>query len=797
MAPDASSERWRHIYELAEAALEIPVAARPEFVRSRIHDSAMAQEVLELAAELEKSHDSPSRIGTFLGRFELTAHLGAGGSGDVYVARDPELDRDVAIKILKSEGSDSLTSEGRFLREARTASALNHPNIVTIYEIVHADPILGIAMELVDGVSLRELCGTAVALPKLLSIAQQTASALAAAHAAGIIHRDIKPENIMVDRSDRVRVLDFGLARRTVRSGQPIFETQGGLTAGTLRYMTPEHYKGEPITAASDIFALGLVLYELSTGHHPFPVHSALEVLHAIATENPQPPSRWSALPELLEETILAMLSKEAAQRPPAANVASVMRQIESAPISQAVVALQPVRPTRKTVVVLPFVNFTGDVGDEAFSDGLTEEIINVLAQISELNVIARTSAFAFKGRNQDIREIARALGVDHLVEGSVRRAGSRVRVTVQVIRASDGVHILSKRHDCELTDIFAVQDSIASDVASQLQVSLQLYKRYVPKVAAYEAFLEGRYHWHHFTADGFKKALVCFERAAALDPAYSRPYAGIAEYWIALASECVQPPIEVLPRAREAAERALSLDETDGEAHAALATVFALLEYRWNEAREHFLRARELTETLNVRINYIYWYLIPQRRLQEALAECDFLLESDPLLLVGHCARASVLAAMGKFEDAATSCLRALESHPNFILGLRTLLHVRGCQRRGEDALKLGQQIWNLRGGDPFGLEALAAGKAVAGDREGALRLTEELLRTPSGENCANRIAMVHAALGDKEQAIYWQNKAIAIRDCRTLWMRTVPWFDLIRSDPRYAGMLSAMHLE
>lgn len=796
MSRDASSERWRHIYELAEAALEIPAAARADFVRSRIHDSATAQEVLELAAELEKSHDSPSRIGTFLGRFELTAHLGAGGSGDVYVARDPELDRNVAIKILKSEGSDFLSSEGRFLREARTASALNHPNIVTIYEILRADPILGIVMELVDGVSLRELCGAPVALPKLLGIAQQAASALSAAHAAGIIHRDIKPENIMIDGNDRVRILDFGLARRAVRSGQPMFETQRGLTAGTLRYMTPEHYKGDSITAASDIFALGLVLYELSTGHHPFPVHSALEVLHAIATENP-PPSRWSAVPQLLEETILAMLSKEAARRPSASNVASTMRQIENAPHSKSIVAVPSAHSTRKTVVVLPFVNFTGDVGDEAFSDGLTEEIINVLAQIPELNVIARTSAFAFKGRNQDIREIARALGVDHLVEGSVRRAGSRVRVTVQVIRASDGVHILSKRHDCELTDIFAVQDSIASDVASQLQVGLHLYKRYVPKVAAYEAFLEGRYHWHHFTADGFKKALVCFERAVALDPAYSRPHAGIAEYWIALASECVQPPIELLPHAKEAAERALSLDETDGEAHAALATVFALLEYRWNEAREHFLRARELTDTLNVRINYIYWYLIPQRCLDEALAECDHLLESDPLLLVAHCSRASVLSALGKFEDAATSCLRALEIHPDFILGLRTLLHVRGCQRQGEDALKLGQRIWNLRRGDPFGLEALAAGKAVAGDREGALLLTEELLRTPTGENCANRIAMVHAALGDREQAIYWQDKAIAIRDCRTLWMRTVPWFDLIHSDPRYTAMLSAMRLE
>lgn len=459
--------------------------------------------------------------------------------------------------------------------------------------------------------------------------------------------------------------------------------------------------------------------------------------------------------------------------------------------------------PAKKTaevldsLVALPFVNLSGEVSDDYFSDGLTEEIINVLAQIPHLRVIARTSAFAFKGKNEDIRNIASTLGAQYVVEGSLRRAGANIRITVQLIRALDGVHILSKRYDHELKDVFRVQDDVAQDVAHLLQVQFHLRPVYVPGFAAYEAFLEGRYHLLRFSPEGFRKAFRCFERAALLDPHYCRPLVGIASYWESMAMEYVGRPVDLLPRALEAASRAVALDDGDAEAHSALGSSLAMLEYRWTTARRHFERACELSLSSGVRLYYASWFLLPQGRLEDALEQSEGVVKLDPLLLIGHCLKTSVLVAMRDYEAAALPCLRALEINPEFAYALRLLAIVRACQGRFGEALKLAQQMMERRGRDPIGLDALGIVSALAGDRTTAYDVIDNLRKSPSGSNGPSRLASIYGILGDREKALESLEYGVEVRDPRLLWMRNLPWFDSIRSHPRYTALLRAMNLD
>jgi TolB-like protein/Tfp pilus assembly protein PilF len=450
------------------------------------------------------------------------------------------------------------------------------------------------------------------------------------------------------------------------------------------------------------------------------------------------------------------------------------------------------------SLVVLPFVNFSADAaGDEYFCDGLTEEVINVLAQIPALNVIARTSAFMFKGKNEDARAIGKMLGTSHIVEGSVRRIESQVRVTVQLIRSSDGVHCLSKRYDHEWAHLFAIQDEIAKDVADQLRLQLGSPQRvYIPKFAAYEAFLEGRYHFRRLSSEGLEKALKCFQRAAEFDPCYSRPHWGIAEYWIAAALEYAGRPVDLLSRAQAAALRAVALDQNDAEAHAALASVLAMLDFDWPAAGKHFTRACELGQQSGVHIKYAYWYLLPRGDLEHALTLSDQMLKADPLLLIGHCLKASVLLSMRDYEAAAAPCRRALEINPEFTHALRLLVILKVCQKQFVEAHKLASELIKRKGRCPVGLDALGMAHASAGDRLEAYSVIEELKRSPTGQNGPSRLANIHAILGEHDKALDCLETAVQLRDGRVLWMLNLPWFDSIRSTPRYKSLLKTIQL-
>jgi TolB-like protein/tetratricopeptide (TPR) repeat protein len=473
------------------------------------------------------------------------------------------------------------------------------------------------------------------------------------------------------------------------------------------------------------------------------------------------------------------------------------------APVSQpqttpeATSALTSPAGSSPSIVVLPFSNLTDATEDEYFCDGLTEEIINALAQNSDFRVIARTSAFAFKGRHDDIRRIAETLDVSNVLEGSVRRSGSRIRVTAQLIRASDGTHISSTRYDRETGDVFALQDEIASDIAERLKGHLAPRKRPVTNLATYEAFLEGRFHWHKLTPPGLQKSLECYRRAISLDPDYGPAHAGAAECYFALAILHLASPLDVLPKARTAAQQALALDDNIAEAHNVLGCVEGVLNYQWSVAARHFQRARELSGGSQVRLGYAVWNLLPQGNIEDAAAECEKAIGNDPFDLMTLTATASVLYARRSYEAAAEQCLSALEIDPAFAQALQWLVQIRLSQARYEEGLACARQLVQLRGESMITLRSLAIALAAAGERETALALAARIEGLPDGPRIsAVFIARIHTILGDHDAAFHWLDRAVEYRVPHIAWLKSIPWTDPLRSDPRYPHLLRKINL-
>src|SRR5580658_8899976 len=505
--------------------------------------------------------------GTRLGPYEIFAPIGAGGMGEVWKAADTRLGRVVAIKVLIGAHGE------RFEQEARAIAALNHPHICTLYDI-GPDYLV---MEYIEGVPLKG----PLPVDEAVRLGVQIASALEAAHAKGILHRDLKPGNVLVTAAG-AKLLDFGLAKLTADGDA----TQTVGTSGTPLYMSPEQAEGKVLDVRTDVFSFGALLYELLSGRRAF------DSLGAVLRDDPEPPPA-------LERVVMRCLEKQAAHRfQSMTELREALQQATAKPVE-----MQP------SIAVLPFANMSADKENEYFSDGLAEEIINALAQVAGLKIPARTSAFFFKGKDVKIAEIARELGVEHVLEGSVRKAGNRIRVTAQLIKAADGYHLWSQRYDREMNDVFAIQDEISAAIADQLKVHLTGRKRPTANVAAYELFLEGRHHWYRGAVE---KARECYEKAIALDPGYAPAYAGISECHMSSAWRLADPR-EAIPKMEAAARRALELDPTLADAYAMLGRVPAF-SYGWDEARKHFLHALELSSgAIHNRAAYALWYLIPQ----------------------------------------------------------------------------------------------------------------------------------------------------------------------------------------
>jgi len=685
----------------------------------------------------------PLSFGDKLGPYEILAPIGAGGMGQVYRAHDSRLNRDVAIKVSAAQFSE------RFEREAKAIAALNHSNICQVYDV---GPNY-LVMELIEGTPLKGH----LALDQALRYAAQICDALDAAHKKNITHRDLKPANILVTASG-VKLLDFGLAKTAVASvpgggTETMALTEAGAVMGTPAYMSPEQAKGEEVDARSDIFSFGVVLYEMLSGRRAFARNSSVETMSAILKDEP------AALdaPSQVSEIVMRCLRKSSKDRfQTVSDVRKALDQANAKPAEQ-----QP------SIAVLPFANMSGDKEQEYFSDGLAEEIINALANIPGIRVIARTSAFAFKGQNVDVRKIAEALGVVNILEGSVRKAGNRIRVTAQLITAADGSHLWSQRFDRDLEDVFAIQDEISAAIAAALRVKLSLAPRkYVPRAEAHEALLKGCYHVMKATPEAMAISRRCFEQAIELDPGFALAHARLGRYFFVLASAQLLPAREMMPLARAAILRAIEIDASLPEAHAVLGGIAAALEYDWAEAGRQFELAMAC-ETVPPEVRHMHglFYLLPLGRSLEASREIGLAVQADPLNSMYFMHLGISLYAAGKTEEAYERLRQSLELDDRNWIAHLNHTHWLINEERIPEALRAAERTIELAPFSPAAVATMAAVLTLNGDASRSAELIQQL---GSHETFAVPCALTacYLLLQDFEKAAAWAEKAIEQRD-------------------------------
>jgi eukaryotic-like serine/threonine-protein kinase len=702
--------------------------------------------------------------GTRLGPYEILAAIGAGGMGEVYRARDPRLGREVAIKVLKGPHGD------RFEQEARAIAALNHPHICTLYDI-GPDYLV---MEYVEGAPL----SGPRPVEEALRLALQMAAALEAAHAKGITHRDLKPANIMVTK-EGVKLLDFGLAKAVDGWGATgdATRTIEGTILGTPSYMAPEQIEGKPCDARSDVFSFGAVLYEMLAGSRAF------EGMAAVLRDDPKPPPA-------LERVVMRCLEKQAARRfQSMAEVRGALLQVTAKPAEK-----QP------SIAVLPFANMSADRENEYFSDGLAEEILNLLAKIPGLKVIARTSSFAFRGKEQDITKIAEALRVQNILEGSVRRAGNRIRVTAQLIHAADGTHLWSERYDRELADVFAVQDEISAAIAEALHTKLSpqpaAKPRYTPKLPAYEALLKAmHFHWK-VTAESIGQAKVFYEQAIALDPRYALAHALYADYTFGRAVFGITPAHETMPAARAMAQKALELDSSLPDAHAILCAVATEYDYDWKEAARRFTLATASHALSPWALAYLAsYYLLALGRRTEAVEQDERAVQGDPLHPGIRLGMARCLAAVGRYAEAEAHLRQLLDLDPNSAVAYVGLANYYATRRMFIEALPFAEKMYSLAPSAEQATGLYAGLLTRIGEQD---RGKELIQRLGSGQayGAPFGLAIFHTYCGEIDLAADWFEKAIEERyPGVALWLQGAI-AEPLRASPRWPKLAALMNL-
>lgn len=867
-------ERWRQIEEVLRAALDRDPAERASLLDSACAgDPGLREEVESLlasaqptqrflgsnvfkdAAPLIDASEFGSLVGRSFGPYSIEKQIGSGGMGAVYLAQDVRLGRRVALKLLDSTLTADGQSRERFLREARLASALDHPNICTIHDVGEAEGRPFIAMQYIEGKTLRRLIdGRPLPLDSLLTITHQIADALSAAHERGIVHRDIKSGNIIVTPQGQVKVLDFGLARLVERSSGESDQnlTMTGQVMGTPASMSPEQARGERVDHRSDIFSFGCVLYEMATGQIPFKGRSSADVISALLT---QPHTPAVALNKEIQSRLSSVIDRALAKEPEdryqsVREMVPDLRQVvadaggfdhlfSSADMARGVLPLVPTqrnpprgawrlvnrpvvmvaliiaalsligvaltyfsRPRQplsiKSIAVLPFKPLGTEGRDEALELGMADTLIARLSNIREIEVRPISAVHKYTGLDQDAVAAGREQQVHAVLDGHIQKAGETIRVTVRLIRVADGATLWADKFDNEMTNIFAVQDSISERVAGALAVTLaggereRLTKHHTENPEAYQLYLKGRYHLNRLTDDGFLKGRDYFQQAIDLDPNYAAAYAGLADAYQMLSGYNALAPNDGFPKAKAAAMEALRLDEGLAEAHTTLGVVKLLHDWDWPGAEREYKRAIELNQSYSDAHLMYGFYLAAMERFDEAHAEMRRAQELDPLSLAKIIGTGEILYQQRRHDQAIEQYRKALEMDPNSGLAHWAIGNVYVQKGMFEEAIGEYKKAIPLSGDSPDEIASLGYVYALSGRRREAQAIIEELKeRSKQRYISPTIIAFIYGGLGDKDEAFAWLEKAYEGRDFILVLHKVDPTFDSLRSDPRFADLV------
>ena len=794
----------------------------------------------EPPASLTKTLQTPVHTltkGTLIaGKYRIIGEIGRGGMGVVYMAEDTKLGRTVALKFLPSQWTSDSEARERFTQEARAASALDHPNICTIHEIEETvDGQLYIAMGCYEGESLKEKIKRGpLNTNEALGLATQIAAGMAKAHAKGIVHRDLKPANILLTQDGVAKVVDFGLAKL---AGQ-VKLTREGTTVGTVAYMSPEQTRGDAIDQRTDIWSLGVVLYEMLTGRVPFKGDYEQSVIRSILKTEPEPVTRIRKdLPAGLGNIIAKALSKKPVDRYLSMDelsedlkaIAEGLKPLRAKPsllsgrvlglkkiyaytgllgltvlAILALLFLSPKRNQIRSIAVLPLANLSGDPGQDYFSDGMTEELTATLSQISALKVISRTSAMHFKGSNKPLREIAAALGVEGVIEGSVLRSGARVRITAQLINAASDTHLWAQTYDRDLKDVLALQSDVARAIAGEVQAKLtpqeqsRLGAAHSVNPEAHDLVLKGRLILNQMNEKEIPKALDYFQQAIALDPTYALAHAKLAQYYYQSAFNGWLPPSEMIPKAKATLRQALDLDDTLAEAHSVLGSLMWTFDRDWAGAEREMQRAIALNpNSADVHDQYAF-YLIVTGRFDAGIAEQRLAMALDPLTPARTWELGFFLCYSRRYDESIAQFRQALDADPNGLgpWARSGLSVVYAKKHMDKEAIAECDRAVKTAPEDQFVLSVCGWALGFMGRRQQAQALLDRL-KSLSARHYVDpyNIAFVYDGLGDNNSAMKCLERSYAERSPQSGFLGVDIWTDRLRTDPRFQELVRRMN--